>query len=41
MVLFAHKGEGVAGLAARPLTAIQQQKKLNGELYYSHIVSYV
>jgi hypothetical protein len=39
MTLFAHKGDGVAGLAAGPLTAIQQQKLLNGELHYGHTLS--
>jgi hypothetical protein len=40
MTLFAHK-VGVAGLAAGPLTAIQQQELLNGELHNGHTLSYV
>ena len=41
MILFAHKVDGVSGLAAGPLTVIQQQKVLNGELHYDHTLSYV
>jgi hypothetical protein len=41
MTLFAHKVDGVAGLAAGPLTTIQQQKMLNGELHYGRTLSYV
>jgi hypothetical protein len=39
MTLFAHKIDGVAGLAAGPVTAIQQQKLLNGELHNGHTSS--
>ena len=41
MILYTHKGDCVAGLAMGPLTAIQQQKLLNGELHNGHTLSYV